>query len=120
MKMIASSPDDSNCLGTCLRTEVRDSPWSTSSANAVRQTCHHEVSTHTLKFSADAGELTIAHTDNEGKVVNTSFRQVHKSPLVVEAWNITRSGERSAGVAFSKLVQKEVNEIIDRANSWFG
>jgi len=79
-----------------------------------------KVSTHTLKFSADAGELTIAHTDNEGKVVNTSFRQVHKSPLVVEAWNITRSGERSAGVAFSKLVQKEVNEIIDRANSWFG
>eukprot|EP00429_Kryptoperidinium_foliaceum_P020571 CAMPEP_0176049428 /NCGR_PEP_ID=MMETSP0120_2-20121206/24561_1 /TAXON_ID=160619 /ORGANISM="Kryptoperidinium foliaceum, Strain CCMP 1326" /LENGTH=341 /DNA_ID=CAMNT_0017382855 /DNA_START=44 /DNA_END=1069 /DNA_ORIENTATION=- len=78
------------------------------------------VHTHTIKHSAESGEMVITHTDQDGKIVNTSFRQVHKSPLVVEAWNITRNGDRTAGAAFAKMVQKEVNEIIERANSWFG
>mmetsp|Transcript_45759 Transcript_45759/g.133237 ORF Transcript_45759/g.133237 Transcript_45759/m.133237 type:complete len:344 (-) Transcript_45759:41-1072(-) len=89
----------------------------------VRQTTadgKEQIHMHTLKYCAASGEATITRMDHEGKAFNTSFRVVHKSPLVVEAWNITLTGERTAGEEFARLVQREVNEVIDRVNSWFG
>lgn len=73
-----------------------------------------------VKHSVESGEMTVTTRADDGQVVSTTFRQVHKTPFVVEAWNIDRGGERSVGDAFAKEVQKQVNEVIERLNSWFG
>mmetsp|Transcript_74906 Transcript_74906/g.216574 ORF Transcript_74906/g.216574 Transcript_74906/m.216574 type:complete len:340 (-) Transcript_74906:153-1172(-) len=76
--------------------------------------------TWTVSYSAESGELTIVNHDPKGQLVSTSFRQLHRSPLVLEAWNISGRGERSAGPSFARLIQQEIIIVIDRANSWFG
>lgn len=42
-------------------------------------------------------------------------RVVHRSPLVMEGWDIDADGNRLSGMAKAKEVQKNINNMIDKA-----
>lgn len=78
-----------------------------------------EVTKHVVKFDEAAGEMSITMIQQD-KVRAELHRKVHRSPLVVEAWDLDAEGQRLTGSAKAKEIQKNVNVMIDKANSWFG
>jgi len=73
--------------------------------------------THSLQ----TGEIAWV-TNNNGKVLKTDYRKVHKSPLLFEAWQITDEGVRVANKKYARQVQLELNGILDTcasAGGWF-
>ncbi|CAK9081053.1 unnamed protein product [Durusdinium trenchii] len=77
-----------------------------------------EVSTNVVKFNESTGEFVVTFS-SQGKVRSELHRVVHRSPLVMEGWDIDADGNRLSGMAKAKEVQKNINNMIDKANSWF-
>ncbi|CAJ1379276.1 unnamed protein product [Effrenium voratum] len=78
-----------------------------------------ETTTHAVKFSQSAGTLCWTITAGD-KVMSQMHRVVHRDPLVMEAWDIGPDGARSCGISKAKQMQKNINDAIEKANSWFG
>jgi len=79
-----------------------------------------EVTRHLLKFSEATGEMTVT-VSHQDKVRTELHRKVHSGPpLVLEAWDVDAEGHRLTGAAKAKEIQKNMNIMIDKANSWFG
>ncbi|CAE7595409.1 scoF [Symbiodinium natans] len=78
-----------------------------------------EVSTHTVRAAKSESKVTWT-IEHDGKVMTEMHRIVHQSPLVLEGWDVDSTGARIAGKSKAKELQKAVNEIIVKANSWFG
>eukprot|EP00449_Zooxanthella_nutricula_P025118 CAMPEP_0198540936 /NCGR_PEP_ID=MMETSP1462-20131121/53480_1 /TAXON_ID=1333877 /ORGANISM="Brandtodinium nutriculum, Strain RCC3387" /LENGTH=339 /DNA_ID=CAMNT_0044271079 /DNA_START=60 /DNA_END=1079 /DNA_ORIENTATION=- len=74
---------------------------------------------HIVKHDADSGEISHA-VEDDGVIVNTSFWKLHGSPLMLEAWHVTKTGERIATKSLARNLQTHVNDAIEKANSWFG
>mmetsp|Transcript_6528 Transcript_6528/g.7399 ORF Transcript_6528/g.7399 Transcript_6528/m.7399 type:complete len:327 (+) Transcript_6528:49-1029(+) len=78
-----------------------------------------EVTRHLVKFNQDAGTMTISVSHQD--IVRTEMhRVVHQAPLVLEAWDVDAEKHRHTGAAKAKEIQRNVNIMIDKANSWFG
>jgi len=76
--------------------------------------------THTVKYSLESGEVSVEMKDSEDNIASTTYFLLHPKPIQLEAWTITRTGERVAGESSARMVQMDVNETIERMSSWFG
>lgn len=72
-----------------------------------------------IQFNQESGEINIAFI-KDGKIMRQQHHVIQQSPLVMEAWNVGPDGDRTAGPSATKMLQKQVNRAIDKANSWFG
>jgi hypothetical protein len=72
-----------------------------------------------IKHSEESGLMSI-ETRNKDTVFSRQFRQLHKDPLVYEAWLEDAEGVHSASKTFVRDQLRIVNAVIDKANSWFG
>uniref|UniRef100_A0A6U6WU57 Uncharacterized protein n=1 Tax=Zooxanthella nutricula TaxID=1333877 RepID=A0A6U6WU57_9DINO len=79
-----------------------------------------KTSTNSVKHNVNTGSITLEMHDTEGILVNTMYWQLHKDPLQLEAWSITKTGERIVSESIARVVQFDTNQTIERANSWFG
>ena len=52
---------------------------------------------------------------SSSQVRSELHRVVHRSPLVMEGWDIDADGNRLSGMAKAKEVQKNINNMIDKA-----
>jgi len=73
-----------------------------------------------VKHSEATGDMSICVQNEEGQVMDQFFRHLHKDPVVLESWSAGQDGaRREPSSRFVLQIQKEVNNTIDKATSWF-
>lgn len=70
------------------------------------------------KFDRDAGTL-VAETTSKDKIINVVHRVLHKSPMIMEAWDVDGSGNRKLDGNNLRLVRKNMNDVLKAATSWW-
>lgn len=72
-----------------------------------------------VTFDRDAGTL-VAETTSKDKIISTVHRVLHKSPMVMEAWDVDgATGNRKFDGGMLRLVRKNMNEVLKAATSWW-